>query len=483
MKSPFVKTICFALLAALVSSIAAAYYPWPERVVESEMVGKPLFEPYDTSAVFKIRILEFDRDKESLEQITLERKGEKWTIPASNKFVANNATQIAVVAKSLNELTVLSEESSDSEAFLDKGVVDPSKYESTTDRSALGTKLILEDHKGRRIASLIVGSSLKDEDNSLKNHFVRVPGQPTVYQVEFNKSSLATDFTRWVDPDLFGFKQRAPSVAPGVIGIDDYRVTPAGPGSESGMKRNYEAEFQFTQGGLGISKFAKQDSAGKLQEYEPSQSLARQFAAIGGQLGNIKFHDVRKKPAKLAKAMRQPTTTVEDSVFEPLKEIGFVKKGYQEQSFDFEAVGGEVYVRHGDGVKVTLHIGDVATGTISDNLRVSLHVMVTAGVDESIFETPQTPEDPKDKEYLRKLKERNDAIKAASIRATGLNQLHANWIYLVPEDVIENIRPDIEIGDAQPIADDSAEVSQDKPAEEKVEEKAEEPEAANSDSN
>lgn len=460
MKSPFVKTICFALLAALVSSVAAAFYPWPERVVESELVGKPLFESYDTSAVFKIRILKFDRDKEVLEQIALERKGEKWTIPASNKFIATNSTQIAVVAKSLNELTVLSEESSDSEAFLDKGVVDPSKYEATTDRSALGTKLILEDHKGRRIASLIVGSSLNDEDKSLKNHFVRVPGQPTVYQVEFNKPSLTTDFTRWVNSDLFGFKQRAPSFAPGMIGIDNYRIAPAGPATQGGLKRNYQAEFEFSKEGMGMVGFAKEDSAGKLQKFAPDEGLAKGFASMGGQIVNIKFHDVKKKPSSLAKAMRQPTEAVDDSVFEPLKEIGLVKKGFQEKNFDFEAVGGEVYVRHGDGVKVTLHIGDVATGAISDNLRVSLHVMVSAGVDESVFAIPPTPDDPQDKEYLRKLKQRDDAIKAASIRASGLNQLHANWIYLVPEDVIESIRPDIEIGDAKPIADDSTDAEQ-----------------------
>ena len=468
MKSPFVKTICFGLLAALVSSIAAAFYPWPERVVESEMVGKPLFESYDTSAVFKIRILKFDRDKDALEQITLERKGEKWTIPASNKFVATNATQIAVVAKSLNELTVLSEESSDSEAFLDKGVVDPSKHESTTDRSALGTKLILEDHKGRRIASLIVGSSLNDDGSVLKNHFVRVPGQPTVYQVEFNKSSLATDFTRWVNSDLFGFKLRSPGVALGVIGIDNYRVNTE-TDSNKGLERNYQAEFELGTNGIRMIGFSKTDSAGKPQKLEPSQALASQFASMVGQIANIKFHDVKKKPTKLAKTMREPAEAVDDSVFEPLKEIGFVKKGFLEKNFDFQAVGGEVYVRHGDGVKVTLHIGDVATGAISDSLRVSLYAMVSAGVDESIFALPPKPEDPKDKAYLRQLKQRDDAIKAARSRASGLNQLHANWIYLVPEDVIESIRPDVKIGDAQPISDESTDSSQ-----EAEEQKAEE---------
>jgi len=468
MKSPFVKTLMLALLAALVSGVAAAFYPWPERVVESEMVGKPLFESYDISSVFKIRILKFDRDKGVLDQFSLERNGEKWTIPANGKFVANNATQIAVVAKSLNELTVLSEEASDSQAFLDTGVVDPSKYESTTDRSALGTKLILEDHKGRRIASLIVGSSLNDEGAGVKNHFVRVPGQPTVYQVAFNRPSLTTNFTDWVNQDLFGFSQRAPAYGPGVIGIDDYRIAPDALTNDAKPVRNYLAEFEFAQSGMRMVSFSKEEAGGDLKKYELNEKMASGFGKMGAQIVRLRFHDVKKKSSKLAKAMREPRQSTEGSVFAPLKEIGIVKKGFQNNSYDFDAVGGEVYVRHTDGVKVVLHIGDVAKGAISDNLRVSLYVMITAGVDESIFTMPEKPEDPEDKDYLRKLKQRDDAIKSATIRASSFNQLHANWIYLVPEDVIEAIRPDVDIGDAKPLAEEAGEMEEEVKEEEAV---------------
>ncbi len=453
MKSPFVKTIFFALLAAVVSSVAAAFYPWPERVVESEMVGKPLFESYDTASVFKIRILKFDPEKEVLNQIALERNGEKWTIPANDKFVANNSTQIAFVAKSLNELTVLSEESSDSEAFVEKGVVDPSKFETITDRSALGTKVILEDHKGRRIAALIVGSSLKDEADQIGNHFVRVPGQPAVYQVEFDKRRLATDFTSWVNPDLFGFNLRAPAYVPGVIGIDDYRIAPDSLGSGEKPNRNYFAEFELGQGRMGITSFSKADENGELQKLQLGPKIERAFSPMAGQITRIPFLDVKKKPSSLVKAMRQSVQSVDDAVFQPLKEIGFVKTGFKDRTFDFDAVGGEVSVRHPDGVKVTLHIGDVAKAAIGDSLQVSLHVLMTAGVDESIFTMPEKPVDPQDKDYLRKLKLRDDAIKAATIRASGINQLHASWIYLVPEDVIEKIRPDVDIVDVTPIGE------------------------------
>jgi len=179
---------------------------------------------------------------------------------------------------------VLSEESSDSEAFLDKGVVDPSKYESTTDRSALGTKLILEDHKGRRIADLIVGSSLNDDDKATKNHFVRVPGQPTVYQVEFNKPSLTTDFTNWVNSDLFGFKQRAAAYAPGVIGIDDYRISLESLASGGETKQNYRAEFEFAKNGMGMTSLARKDLSGEFEKLQLSSDLVNGFASMGRQI-------------------------------------------------------------------------------------------------------------------------------------------------------------------------------------------------------
>ena len=69
MNNPSFKTLFMVLLAVVSSGIAASFYPWPEQVVESEMVGEPLFESYDTTAVRSIEIEKFNTDKNEIEKI------------------------------------------------------------------------------------------------------------------------------------------------------------------------------------------------------------------------------------------------------------------------------------------------------------------------------------------------------------------------------------------------------------------------------
>ena len=189
MKTPFVQTMVMALVALIASGVAASFYPWPEPVVESEIVGKPLFEPYDTTAVRSIKISEFNEDRNALDRMVLRRSGEKWIIPENKNYIASNARQISAAANALNEVLVLDEKTDEQQAYLEYGVVDPDEYQKTPNRSALGAKIILEDRNGKSLASLIVGKALKDDPTKLK-HFVRIPGQPNLYVIDFNKNSF-----------------------------------------------------------------------------------------------------------------------------------------------------------------------------------------------------------------------------------------------------------------------------------------------------
>jgi hypothetical protein len=82
MKSPTQITLIMGVLAAVVSAVAAFFYPWPEPVVENDMVDKPLFEEFDASSVRSISITKFDADRNQLDRMDLRRSGEKWLIPA-----------------------------------------------------------------------------------------------------------------------------------------------------------------------------------------------------------------------------------------------------------------------------------------------------------------------------------------------------------------------------------------------------------------
>jgi len=471
MKSPFIKTLIMAGLACAVTVGAAAVYPWPEAVVQSDLLNKPLFESYDTSTVRKIRIVKYDLDRNAIDQIVLERSGEKWTIPARRKFVANNLNQIANTTKALNELTVLEEVAGGNEAFLDFRVVDPSKYESQADKTALGTKLILEDRKGRDIASLIVGAARKDDSNpGSKKHFVRIPDQPTVFVVDFDDTALSTKFDSWVDSNLLGLQSKVA----GLITIDDYRVSQ----TEPKLKTNYQSKIIFrdpvemvTKGGSQLVEFQLPDEKGEMQKMELTSDLRVQFQKLNRQIGNIRYPDVQRKSSKVAKAIRLHRPSQDLAIFDSIKKQGFNIDGMEHGAFKFESVNGQISLRSQDGVLLTMYIGDVAKNAVGGEGRLSLHVMMIAGVDETMVPMPPKPDDENDKEYLRSVQQRKEMLKSAKTRASELNQLHSDWFYLVPENVIEAIRPAVLTSELKPLATDT-----ETPAEKKSEPATEKPE-------
>jgi hypothetical protein len=205
-----------------------------------------------------------------------------------------------------------------------------------------------------------------------------------------------------------------------------------------------------------MAGFELPDPTGKYKTMEPSPELANQVQVVGNQIGNIRFPDVQKKPSVIAKALKKPLQSTSDAVFEPLRQIGFVPTGFENGTYQFDALNGEVSVGTADGVVTTLYIGDVAKNAASDTLRVSLHVMICSGVDESLLPQIEEPADPQDKEYLRKVQQRNEILKSARIRASELNQRHADWFYLVPENVIEVLRPEVDVSMAKPVVEEAA---------------------------
>lgn len=452
MKSPFFQTIAMALFAVVASGVAASFYPWPEPVVESEVVGKPLFESYDTTAVRSIRITEFNADRNGLDRMVLRRSGEKWIIPDRKQFIASNARQISAAANSLNDAEVLDEKTDEQQAYLEYGVVDPDEYQSTPDRSALGKKIILEDRNGKPLASLIVGAMLKDDPSKLK-HFVRIPGQPSVYVIDFNPLALSTDFRSWVDSNLFTLSPQVPIEK---ILIEDYRSDPK-LGAASVQPR-YRAALKVGQQGLDLISVEEGGLDGKWTNIGLSQKMSQQVQSVYNQIGNIQFSDVRRKNDQLTKLLKAPKQDANDSLFDSLTPLGFLKTGFENLNYVFESAGGDVSVSTKDGFVVTLYIGSIADKANADDLELSYYVLTCAGVDESILPEPEKPEpnddsdiaEKEEKAYLRLVEQRKQAIQAVQLRAKEYNQRNAEWIYIVSENVIDNIRPDLDLRSASP---------------------------------
>ena len=77
--------------------------------------------------------------------------------------------------------------------------------------------------------------------------------------------------------------------------------------------------------------------------------------------------------------------------------------------------------------------------------------MLVAGVDESLIPEPEKPqaanEDSGDTEsqkvYLRKVAERVKQLKIGRQRAAALNESFSRWYYIISEDTVARLRPEL----------------------------------------
>ena len=76
MNHAFRTTFLMLVVAAVAAFAAASVYPWPEAVVISDAVNKPLFEGFDTRNVRSIRIETYNEDRNEVERLLVRRKGE-----------------------------------------------------------------------------------------------------------------------------------------------------------------------------------------------------------------------------------------------------------------------------------------------------------------------------------------------------------------------------------------------------------------------
>ena len=204
MRSATISTLMLAVLALLATAAAGYYYPWPEPQVQTKV--EKLFESYNGSQVRGMEIAIFNRDRGALEKIKLVRRGDRWIIPSKQNYPASQGARIALAINSLSDLKVFEIMSDNQQDHLDYGVVDPEDYQNAASRGSLGTKITLTDRNQKEIASLIVGSPVKDEANI--KYFARITNQPNVYVVDYDPRVLSTDFSSWISTNPLQLSQR-----------------------------------------------------------------------------------------------------------------------------------------------------------------------------------------------------------------------------------------------------------------------------------
>ncbi len=443
MNGAFRTTAFMGLLAAAMVFGAIYYYPKAAEIIVDAKVNQNLFETYETNDVRTISIMQYSDESNRIEQFRLRRKGERWVIPNAGDFPATRIARIGEVAKSLLDRTVLSLATEDEQGHVDYGVVDPSESGNSS-RSSLGMRVDLLDRNKGDIANLIIGKPVPGASDGVPRHYVRIPGQPAVYELEIPKNIFKTRFEDWIDPNLMELPPpTSTEVSISQINVDQYRLDPK---NIADCKQQPISRTVFEIDKANVKKpVFEAFLEGEFSEQKLSPAQESEAASTLRSLGNIRYIDVVGKPKAAAKILRSPSGISDAASFKPLEQFGFRISN----EGAIEASNGEVSVTTTDGVRVRMLIGSLAQRAAdSENLDLHFHAMLVASLEDSSFETPTKPKDvakdsAENKAYLRAMEELNRKRKSAELRIDGLNRNWSKWIYVVPETTVNAIRPDI----------------------------------------
>ena len=445
--NPIKKTLLMGVLAAIFCGAAAYYYPRTAAEAVTGETGQKLFEEFENQ-VWTIQIAKFNRENENLKSLSLRRKGQKWLIGKS-KMVLTGAL-ITVAAGSLNEKTILQEESDDEQDHAKFGVVDPLQFQAVKNRGSLGTKITLEDVNRNTLGSLIVGHRVK---NTQSQYYVRKPGQPKVYTVEFDPRVLTTAIGDWMDPNIAGLQtQRNPDgLVAQLVSIDNYRMDTTGP-EKGNVDYFYEATWQITPNGIRLKELKTPSEDGGTV-VQPSKEQQQKLSNTLRLLGSIRMIDAQTKSPALADAISTAGVELTAKQFAPAAEKGFALVEVDGQP-KFRGSNGSVTVVSKQGVEVTLLFGGITTTSEAPADSLNYQMIVIAKVTPELRKKPAAPKpkteggeltDEQKKEFARATKQWKSKLESATQRVTDFNRQHADWYYVVSDELVSGLRPDLNL--------------------------------------
>ncbi len=446
---PMTTTLIMGLAAAATSVVAAIYFPWPTFEQTSERVNKPLFAELDAKLIRTLEIARVHPDKNLMERMLLERRGEKWVLTNYAGYTASNAFRIADVINNLVECTVLELETDKQLDHLKFGVLDMDEPEAGRNPGGIGWKVAVRDRNQRVLASLIVGHEVAGAEGRQKR-FVRVPGEPQVYVVDFDAQSLSTYFRDWVDPNLL---QLQTAGLPGdrllSCRLQSYRVDPESLAADPQEQEFYDALLTVENNQLVVSRW-QVGVDGAWVDREPSIEVKQFLQRAVVSLARLDFVDARPKEAALAESLKAPEQSLAPAVYESALTWGFKQTSPAGQPVQFLATGGQLEVQLASGIRVVVYLGNIIPVSSGD-ARLARVAMIVALFDESQFPQPQPPQnedgspltDDQRREHAREMEQWESRVRQARQHAVNVNQIHAPWFYALDEDIVNLVRPEL----------------------------------------
>ena len=378
------KTKTIAFLGAAGLAIGLALLTRPVEVEQSQGIKQGEFllgTDFSPTKVAGMEIVTWQKGVKKA--IKIKQSDSGWFIHRDNfQYPADADNQLGPVATSLAALKVHRQETDKQGDHAKFGVLDPSIPDETQkaegEEGKIGKLLTLMDRGSKSLAKLILGNKTEDENSAYR--YVRIPGDSTVYSVQFSDhiyDKATTQFAQWVEKDFLDLDHNEVKR----IHLDNYKIVqtmvqvpnmPQGfqmaqPEQQPGTKHT----FVYTDGNWTSPNV-------KLAETE---SLNQEILdEMKESFDDLEIIDVEKKPAgkikellaKLWKSQNEKNQQAFQTHRNKLAEIGnsMGAKGFhlqvtqtvaglQESIFSDD---GEIKVGMKDGVEYVLRFGKIYRG-------------------------------------------------------------------------------------------------------------------------
>jgi len=454
-----------ALLAVVTSAAAWYFYPQIEaQQVEAErtqlLTESDAFEPRD---IRKVRIEQFDRSRNRPTEFEMRFVNGSWVIPAHGDYPANNSERVPEILVAFRDKEVLETVSDKKEDHEKYGVLDTSETGATG--LGAGTVLTFEGRNRKRLGQMIVGSS---PEGNPEQRYVRLAGQPQIYVVEFDSSILTTNFADWVDGGLIRLGDVTSEQL--VNQIDHVNIDLYFQDSNKNAKRKnvYRARIkQAFNGDWNYEIWTPDDDQGMSDEATSSGTIrGEQLKSLSGLVSKVyqvSLRNVARKQESAAIDLAGPKESQPASHFDSLRNFGFYHAGFGSGQHLFDSAAGELEIGYRMGLVSHVNIGtlDVDVSGAGGSENINRFVMLTASVDPTIIPEPEKPgqsgnsedensggnqesAEDQNRNYQAAMQQRDAALALASQLAKSYNQLHADWVYVLPDDAIQRLMPPLD---------------------------------------
>lgn len=459
------KTAVFFLVALLVL-IPAVYLSLPERETfqSSQMINQVLFPELTNVMDVGALAIQTPEKNGTTRNLEVKKIGGQWILSSFSGYPANAQNRMVDVVSALSGLEVLRVVGEDETTRAQCGVL-TSEEAPSAEPTELGTRITIRSPQDKMLLDLILGHEVEEGTGK---YYVRRAGQNPVYVVNMDPSRLSANFIDWIETDLLKIQ---PSDIASLFALDcrlDFHAN-----ADGSPAFDHRGQFMLAQKYMEDPDWVlvsnqKVFGNGMRDEGMPAGQVLNLpgLRRVSKSLADTRICGVQRKPAALRETFLHPESlSVSDDLNQLLQERGFCVLPMDLGQGPINALfstDGQLHVYTAGGVVYRLFFGGIAgQEAIADLAEIGdrkfyRYLLLTAelypqGIEQpNLQELPPKPEDEADaaaKAQYAAVLEMNqqeqkiyeEKLAQAREEVEKMNALFADWFYIIPEDVYQQI--------------------------------------------